>query len=192
MIMRAKVLAAMATVAVVTTAGVTAAPAVWAAERSNACTNLDGLLTDAEVESLTMGDDPGFIEGEVLTFSFTPVAGDVTLIEMQMLNDLSDPSTPFTTVASTTSVPGTITYSIPARLAAPAYVSIRVVVTGGVAALTTACSPAPGPVPAPAWVQAYGRGEAAPCDAGWNASWQEWAVPVTGGWVCTRSVPSLG
>jgi hypothetical protein len=42
-------------------------------------------------------------------------------------------------------------------------------------------------------VQAYGRfGADATCDDGWNASWQEWAVPVTGGWVCTRSVPSLG
>lgn len=45
----------------------------------------------------------------------------------------------------------------------------------------------------PAWVQAYGifRQDDA-CETGWTNSWQEWAVPVTGGWVCTRSVPSLG
>ena len=26
------------------------------------------------------------------------------------------------------------------------------------------------------------------CDAGWGASWAEWAVPVTGGNVCTQTV----
>jgi hypothetical protein len=47
--------------------------------------------------------------------------------------------------------------------------------------------------PIPAWVQAYGRPDAdATCDAGWDPSWQEWAVPATGGWVCTRAIPSLG
>lgn len=47
--------------------------------------------------------------------------------------------------------------------------------------------------PIPAWVQAYGRESVdSPCLNGWDASWQEWAVPVTGGWVCTRSIPSLG
>lgn len=45
----------------------------------------------------------------------------------------------------------------------------------------------------PEWVQAYGRRSAdATCESGWGASWQPWAVPVTGGWVCTRSIPSLG
>lgn len=44
----------------------------------------------------------------------------------------------------------------------------------------------------PAWVQAYGRTADAACADGWDASWQEWAAPVTGGWVCTRSIPSLG
>jgi hypothetical protein len=47
--------------------------------------------------------------------------------------------------------------------------------------------------PIPDWVQAYGRvNEDAPCEIGWNPSWQAWAEPVTGGWVCTRSIPSLG
>jgi hypothetical protein len=47
--------------------------------------------------------------------------------------------------------------------------------------------------PIPAWVQAYGRASAdATCLDGWAASWQSWAEPVTGGWVCTRSIPSLG
>ncbi len=47
--------------------------------------------------------------------------------------------------------------------------------------------------PVPWWVQAYGRADKdTTCEAGWTTSWQEWAVPVTGGWVCTRSIPSLG
>lgn len=45
----------------------------------------------------------------------------------------------------------------------------------------------------PDWVQAYGRvGEDAKCEAGWNPSWQMWAERITGGWVCTRTIPSLG
>jgi hypothetical protein len=47
--------------------------------------------------------------------------------------------------------------------------------------------------PIPAWVQAYGRfGKDAPCLDGWSPSWQRWAEPVTGGWVCVRSIPSYG
>lgn len=47
--------------------------------------------------------------------------------------------------------------------------------------------------PIPAWVQAYARASAdATCLDGWDASWQSWAEPVTGGWVCTRNIPSLG
>jgi hypothetical protein len=53
-------------------------------------------------------------------------------------------------------------------------------------------APAPSPAPIPTWVQAYGRVQDAACETGWDASWQEWAVPVTGGWVCPRSIPSLG
>lgn len=47
--------------------------------------------------------------------------------------------------------------------------------------------------PIPAWVQAYGRpGKDATCLPGWGPSWQQWAVASTGGWVCTRTIPSLG
>jgi hypothetical protein len=47
--------------------------------------------------------------------------------------------------------------------------------------------------PIPDWVQAYGRAsKGATCLHGWIPSWQAWAEPVTGGWVCTRDIPSLG
>lgn len=64
------------------------------------------------------------------------------------------------------------------------------VVSCGYVELPTADAP-PAP-PIPAWVQAHGRDKDATCLDGWDASWQSWAEPVTGGWVCTRSVPSLG
>ena len=60
------------------------------------------------------------------------------------------------------------------------------------------CAAAPAPsgttsLAVPAWVQAYGRDDAdASCEDGWSPSWQAWAEPVTGGWVCTRSIPSRG
>lgn len=45
----------------------------------------------------------------------------------------------------------------------------------------------------PNWVQAVGRqSSTTACPTGWGESWQEWARPVTGGWVCTRSVPMYG
>ena len=47
--------------------------------------------------------------------------------------------------------------------------------------------------PIPPWVQGYGRGSAADaCKDGWTASWEQWPHGGTGGWVCTREIPSLG
>ena len=49
------------------------------------------------------------------------------------------------------------------------------------------------PAPIPGWKQAYGRASAdATCEDGWSPSWQAWAEPVTGGWVCTRTIPAYG
>ena len=51
----------------------------------------------------------------------------------------------------------------------------------------------PAPAEIPEWQQSVGRPNAtSTCDEGWQPSWQEWAQPITGGWVCTRSIPSLG
>jgi hypothetical protein len=47
--------------------------------------------------------------------------------------------------------------------------------------------------PIPPWVQGYGRGMATDaCLDGWTASWELWPHGGTGGWVCTREIPSLG
>lgn len=62
--------------------------------------------------------------------------------------------------------------------------------------VTVADGSAPGDASAPSvpeWVQAVGRLDAdAPCPDGWLPSWQGWAMPVTGGWVCTRTLPAYG
>jgi hypothetical protein len=44
----------------------------------------------------------------------------------------------------------------------------------------------------PDWVQGYGRAVTDSCRAGWAASWEMWMNGGTGGYVCTRSIPSLG
>lgn len=47
--------------------------------------------------------------------------------------------------------------------------------------------------PIPAWVQGYGRNSSTEsCLAGWAPSWEQWMHAGAGGWVCTRSIPSLG
>jgi hypothetical protein len=48
-------------------------------------------------------------------------------------------------------------------------------------------------IPIPPWVQGYGRGSAADaCRDGWSPSWEMWMNGGAGGYVCARSIPSLG
>lgn len=68
---------------------------------------------------------------------------------------------------------------------------LRVIVRSSSAPALSVTRSAPAPIPA--WVQAVGRpGASAGCEPGWGPSWQQWAVPITGGWVCTRSIPAYG
>lgn len=60
--------------------------------------------------------------------------------------------------------------------------SITITVSGGGG---NATAPASGPAP---WLQSYGRVQSDACRAGWHASWAEWAVDKSGGWVCNRTV----
>ena len=43
-------------------------------------------------------------------------------------------------------------------------------------------------IPSQGWLQSYARLQGAECAQGWNPSWAEWAVPVSGGSVCNRGV----
>jgi hypothetical protein len=100
------------------------------------------------------------------------------------------------TVATGTLAGGAVSYTFPSDTTISQYGSQNAATWSG----SFTCSAAPDPVspgvsppPIPAWVQAYGRfGAKATCDAGWEPSWQAWAEPITGGWVCARSIPSLG
>jgi hypothetical protein len=195
--MRGTRLALSAATTLVLASGALAATPVAADEVSSGCEYVNNSIIGATLGEgpASFGADPGFATGEVLTFTFTEPVGTITSIDLRMLDpelvEALDPD-PYVTVASTSTVPGTITYVIPAERAAPELVAFRIVVNGpGAVTVTGTCGPA-SPV-VPAWLQAYGRGgEAAACATGWSPSWQQWAVPVTGGWVCTRSVPSLG
>jgi hypothetical protein len=42
------------------------------------------------------------------------------------------------------------------------------------------------------WLRSVGRAASDDCPEGWGASWQAWAQSVTGGWVCTRTLPATG
>ena len=101
--------------------------------------------------------------------------------------------------------PTSLTYSFPAG--GQVYARVRDLVTSATTlTVTWTCSRPAAPIPA--WVQAYGRASADDdCPAGYNPtwaggpgadvvaytkSWQQWMNDGTGGWVCTRSIPSLG
>ena len=88
-------------------------------------------------------------------------------------------------LSGTPTTAGTFTFSVSATNSQGTATtsSITVTVSGGGSGSAT--EPASGPAP---WLQAYGRAQNDACRAGWHASWAEWAVDKTGGWVCNRTV----
>jgi hypothetical protein len=128
-----------------------------------------------------------FAAGETITMTVTAMAGSDYGFQIDGL-----------TVATGSGVPGSVSYTFPADTTVDYVTAQNDATWTGSWACSTATDPeatipsAEAP-PIPAWVQAYGRdGRDATCEAGWDPSWQSWAEPVTGGWVCTRSIPSLG
>lgn len=88
------------------------------------------------------------------------------------------------TLSGTPTTAGTYTFTVSATNSQGAVTSssITIVVSSsGGGASGTEVTPAP-------WLQSYGRPAGAPCRYGWHGSWAEWAVSVTGGWVCNRTV----
>ena len=163
--------------------------------------------TSSEIDLVLVG-------GETLTFNLTNCFGmsrstSITtapiLIELECAAGVPDtitsPSPSY--FCSVTTGPGitraTLTASDPALLGTlAAFRNIDDTQTVTVQSVTASASDTPSDTaadapPIPSWVQAYGRaGQDAACEDGWAPSWQSWAEPVTGGWVCTRSIPSLG
>lgn len=154
---------------------------------SSGCSILDGrtFVGTGDVTGL------GFLfeAGEVLTATWTNLSVPGTTVSLQVPIGIGDE------VDSRTGA-GSVSYTFPANTTT----TFLTVLTSGTGDVAFTCGvPAPSPVvedqapaPIPSWVQAYGRDKEATCLDGWDASWQSWAEPVTGGWVCTRSIPSLG
>jgi hypothetical protein len=165
--------------------GLSASPAA-AATLSNNCADfhlLSGNISSSFSWGLYTGET--FTEGETLSITITSRSGAPTLFQLQLPSG--------TTVASTAGPwPTTLTYVIPNT---STFGRGRMVTTGGLVNVVTSCD-APVPVSEaatiPQWVQAVGRHQDEACEVGWDASWQPWAGSVTGGWVCTRSIPALG
>lgn len=107
------------------------------------------------------------------------------------------------TVATATSFPATLSYTYSA--ASQVGLLASVLGTTPTASFTWSCTRAS---VIPGWVQAYGRsGPDDDCPSAYNPpwaggpsadvipygpSWQQWMNEGRGGWVCTRTVPSLG
>jgi hypothetical protein len=130
----------------------------------------------------TYSDGTPFAAGEVISVTVTaPLGEPVASLEV-----------PTGTARSSAAAPTTLTYT-----AVGVETSVTVINVGtGAIGYTWSCVaavPHPPPNPIPAWVQAYGifhQHDA--CLTSWTNSWQKWAEPITGGWVCTRTIPSLG
>jgi hypothetical protein len=158
-----------------------ATPASAAFDRDATCATVSERNT---TNTLSAGFAIEAEAGQTLTVTVSNPTGDPTDAELQVEGG---------TVASGSSFPVVMTYTFAeTRRYAPVVARLHPR-TDQLANFSFSCSD-PVPTPAiPAWVQAYGRfGPDVACQTGWNPSWQKWAEPVTGGWVCTRSIPSLG
>lgn len=182
----------MGVTAVCLTAGTVVAQssAAGAVPVASGCANLDGRHVEwGAASTVTDAFDVGsaFAAGDVTTVAVTVASGSGTA-ELRV---------PYGSSAIAAGpVPGTVSGSVAGGTADGLG---RVVVTLGspsAGALDYTCTPAReagGTAPIPDWVQAYGifhPGD--PCATGWTNSWNAWAEPITGGWVCTRTVPSVG
>lgn len=163
----------------ITGLGAVAMPA-QAAVTVLACSDLN------DTQTTNGGYDPGigaFRAGDVLRITATPPSPTTLRLKIGGAE-----------VASA-SAPGTITYTFAADRTASVYAAVDTKPTPTATSFVVTCTPAASQAaPAiPDWIQAYGIfRQFEPCLDGWTNSWHEWAVPITGGWVCTRTIPSLG
>ena len=163
-----------------------AAPPSAAAERSAACAWLDGHVTEEiRTDLIDLSGLGGLQTGE--TVSVTGLQRPAGVVETVGLNIAGQGSTSGaigTRLSLTTTAPVDEVRAYTVVDPSNQYVDF-----------VWGCDPATGGAmapPIPAWVQAYGRAADAPCIEGWNASWDQWPNSGTGGFVCQRSIPSLG
>lgn len=181
-----RILAGTATVVMVAGGvSLTSAPAASATDLSPGCERANIAGFQGLYGTTSTITHPGFFAGETIVVSAAEPTSVGTPTEFRVYLG----NGPAFNVTAALSASISYTFLVDD---ADAYAGWQTVSYGN-ATWTVSCSIIAEAAPIPAWVQAVGRASAdAACDTGWDTSWQEWAVPVTGGWVCTRSIPSLG
>jgi hypothetical protein len=155
------------------------------------CSTINGLSevrTNGSPSFLVYSNSVDFAAGDILTATWSAITGTPSGVQLQIPADHQ--------VAFSETSTATLTYTFNADAPAQGiYARLQGSVTN--ATITITCTgPSSGTSSGPAipeWVQAFGifhRDDA--CLTGWTNSWQHWAEPITGGWVCTRTIPSLG
>jgi hypothetical protein len=123
-----------------------------------------------------------FRAGDVLRITATPTSGGTLSLQVPETDEKASATAP-------AGVPTTVSYTFPTDQTTKFYTQVN---SFAQTAWTITCT-RPAPAPIPDWLQAYGIfRQLDPCREGWSNSWHEWALPITGGWVCTRTIPSLG
>jgi hypothetical protein len=121
----------------------------------------------------------------------TAVPGE--LINITGTNCNNDSGTNTALVAVTIPVSGDFVVEVLSSTAPGTYAGVTSLCTAGGACVDLNLVVVAAAKPIPDWVQSYGRfGKDATCLQGWNPTWEKWAEPITGGWTCTRTIPSLG
>lgn len=185
----------------------------WAAiaSPSPGCTQMNSAMYDAQYTSMQLSAVFGytFAAGEQLQVSAgSPSAGTSLTASLQV--------TSASTVTRSTSVPGSVTYTLTEDLDDPTtdFVAWSVSGTGGTvnATWTVTCLAAAAPTPEaaevsePELIQQFARHAASGCSeasesvlswgseipGGWGASWAQWPNDGRGGFVCTRTLHRRG
>jgi hypothetical protein len=127
-----------------------------------------------------------FVTGDPLSVTWSNIVGSASDSVLQV------PTSRAVDIGTPTE---TLSYTIPSEYAGiqeftatldGEFISATLTITCGVTSTTASSG-------IPPWVQAYGIfHQRDACETGWGNSWQKWAEPITGGWVCTRTIPSLG
>lgn len=175
------------------TAGLGIVGAVPASAASAGCDFLNGASGSGEGQ--VAWQSLAFQAGERLTVTWSALSSPAPVVDLLV---------PGNVIVDTRVGAGSVTYLFATDTVADG----NSLVVGGTGTWSISCGdpaltsepaskaesgPTSSPAPIPAWVQAYGRADKdATCIDGWSPSWQKWSEPVTGGWVCTRSIPSLG
>lgn len=160
--------------------------------------------------SIVNAPNAAAVDSSLNCMSFTNVTTNASFVVGGTYTILNSGSVPCS-LTSTTGTAGTVTWtssngadtpaSNPTQVSSGATLTVTAVVAGAQTlnwtgnnsnlynfTVTAAPSPAVSSSSPSAWLQSYGREQGQGCKSGWHASWAEWALGKTGGWVCNRTV----